>query len=97
MYYARGRHPWSFHTQVTEKISKSRFKPVALELMRRVQESGTPLVITDHGKPVLTLAPFPDDSGDDALLASLRGTVVRYDAPFDPAAPGEWEALGNNP
>jgi hypothetical protein len=34
-------------------VSKSQFKPRALQYFREVQEKGLELIITDHGKPVL--------------------------------------------
>ena len=41
-----------------ETISKSSLKPRALEYFRAVQESGVPLVITEHGRPVLRIVPY---------------------------------------
>jgi prevent-host-death family protein len=40
-----------------DMISKSRFKPKALEYFRRVQETGKPIIIADRGKPVLKIVP----------------------------------------
>jgi antitoxin (DNA-binding transcriptional repressor) of toxin-antitoxin stability system len=76
---------------VSESVSKSAFKPRALEFFRRIQETGLPLIITDHGKPVLKIAPYSVDR--DETLLSLRESVIRYDAPEDPVAVDEWEAL----
>lgn len=41
-----------------QMVSKSKFKPQALEYFRQVQESGEPLIITDRGKPVLKILPY---------------------------------------
>lgn len=40
---------------MTETVSKSKFKPMALEYFRRVQETGEEIVITDRGKPVVKI------------------------------------------
>lgn len=71
------------------RVSKSRFKPRALEYFRHVEATGHRIVITDRGRPVLEIVPFADDP--DEALARLRGTVRRYDGPTDPlvAVPGE--------
>lgn len=71
-------------------VSKSRFKAHALELFRQVESTGTPIIITDHGKPVLKLAPFRDDAA--TTLRLLRETVTKYDAPTDPVGDADWDA-----
>ena len=63
-------------------VSKSQFKPRAFEYFRRVQERRETLVITERGAPVLKIMPFSED--DDADLAALRGSVLRYDDPLEP-------------
>lgn len=71
-------------------VSKSRFKPHALEFFRQIQETGEELIITDHGKPVLKITPYKGDP--DAILMELRGSVLQYEQPTEPT--GEpWEAL----
>jgi len=72
-------------------VSKSRFKPRALEYFRQVEETGKPLIITDHGKPVLKVTPF--STNPDEILKELRGTLKKYDHPTDPVAEEDWNAL----
>ena len=75
-------------------VSKSKFKPRALEYFRQVEESRRGLIITDRGKPVLRIAPY--QSGSDAKSAGparLRGAVTRYEDPFAPVGLKDWEAL----
>ena len=43
---------------MTTTISKSRFKPRALEYFRRVETTGEELVITDRGRPVAKVVPY---------------------------------------
>lgn len=38
-------------------ISKSKFKPKALQYFREVEKTGQQIIITDHGKPVLKIIP----------------------------------------
>jgi len=71
-------------------VSKSRFKAQALELFREVERTGQPLVITDHGTPVLRVVPYQVDP--KAALRLLRDTVVRYEAPTEPVADEDWES-----
>ena len=75
---------------MVQTVSKSKFKPRALEYFRKIQETGEELVLTDHGKPVLMITAFKPDPA--AALKSLRNTVVRFTDPLQPT--GEvWEAL----
>lgn len=71
-------------------ISKSRFKPRALEYFREVERTGQPLVITDRGRPVLRIVPFEQDAA--TLLADFRGSVRRFDDPLEPVGVDDWEA-----
>ena len=70
-------------------VSKSVFKSRALEFFRQVEATGKPIVITDRGTPVLTLAPYREDTPSALLL--LRDTVVKYTAPTKPVGADDWE------
>lgn len=75
---------------MTNTVSKSRFKARALELFRTVERTGQPIVITDRGTPVLTVAPYRAGPAD--ALKVLRGTVARYEAPTKPVGEDDWDA-----
>lgn len=72
-------------------VSKSQFKAKALELFRQVEASGEPLVITDHGKPTLEIRRYCEPKSDPFEI--LRGSVLRYDDPFEPVGVEDWDAL----
>ena len=72
-------------------ISKSKFKPHALKFFRDVQKTGKPLIISDHGKPVIKIVPYTDNNDD--ILKTLRGTVSDYIDPFEPVGLNDWESL----
>ena len=74
-----------------DMISKSQFKPRALEYFREVEKTGKELIISDRGKPVLKIVPYTENS-EDALKA-LRDTVVEYVDPTEPVGLEDWEAL----
>lgn len=71
-------------------VSKSSFKAKALKYLRAVS-SGRELVITDHGKPVLKIVPYDRDPLE--ALKALRGSVLRYDDPLEPAVGEDWKVL----
>ena len=72
-------------------ISKSQFKPRALEYFREVEKTKKPLTITDRGRPVLTISPYREEPGE--ILKSLRNTVIRFEDPTSPVGLDDWEAL----
>jgi len=72
-------------------VSKSKFKPHALEYFRKIEESGEDLVITDHGRPVLKIIRYAEEPSK--VLKELRGSVLKYDRPEEPVGVEEWEAL----
>jgi prevent-host-death family protein len=76
---------------VSREISKSQFKPRALEIFRRVERTGEEVVITDRGRPVVRLVPYREDP--EAALKSLRGSVVAYEDPLEPVGMEDWENL----
>jgi antitoxin (DNA-binding transcriptional repressor) of toxin-antitoxin stability system len=76
---------------MTQHVSKSKFKAKALEYFRQVETSGEPLVITDKGKPTLEIRPLAAGKRDPFEI--LRGSVLRYDEPFEPVGVEDWEAL----
>jgi prevent-host-death family protein len=74
-----------------QTVSKSKFKPQALEYFRQVEESGEPLVITDRGKPVLKIVPYSQQPLKG--LEALKDSVVKYEKPFEPVGLEDWEHL----
>lgn len=73
------------------KISKSKFKAQALEIFRRVELTGQPVVITDHGNPTLILRKYA--ASPLTPQQRLKGSVIRYDNPLEPVGDSDWEVL----
>jgi hypothetical protein len=72
------------------EISKSRFKAQALEFFRQIETTGTPVIITDHGKPTLEIRRL----GNKQALDTLRGSVIHYAGATEPVAEDDWENAG---
>jgi prevent-host-death family protein len=77
-------------------VSKSKFKPAALEYFRRVEQTGQELIISDRGKPVLKIVPYREDDAR-ALAAKgrqrLKGSLLNYEDPYEPVGLEDWDAL----
>lgn len=74
-------------------VSKSQFKAQALEYLRFVEKQNQSLVITHAGKPVAKVIPYKEESKPEAILKSLRGSVLRYEDPTEPVGLEDWEML----
>ena len=72
-------------------VSKSHFKPRALQYFREIQESGQELIITDRSKPVIKIVPFTKEPQE--VLKELRNSVISYEDPLEPVAEEDWESL----
>lgn len=73
-----------------EPISKTEFKAHALEVLREIEQSGKPRIITNHGKPTLEIRKLRQRKGTPLEL--LKGSVVEY-AGFDqPVGVDDWSA-----
>lgn len=76
------------------EISKTEFKARALEILRRVEASGDSIVITDKGRPAIEVRRYKADLPDQrSPLERLRGSVVEFSSPFEPAGEDDWEIL----
>ena len=76
---------------MTITLSKAKFKPKVLELLRQVEQTGTELVITDRGRPVVRIVPY--DRDHTHILTDLRGSVEAYLEPTEPVGEDDWEVL----
>ena len=73
------------------RVPKSRFKPRACEYFRLVEKKRQEILITDHGRPVVRIAPV--EEADESALEALRGLVVKYVDPFEPVGAEDWETV----
>ena len=70
------------------EIPATQFKAECLSLIDAVAQSGEPLIITKHGRPVAQLVPLPPA---EPLFGCLKGSVLHEGDLLSPI--GEvWEA-----
>lgn len=71
-----------------QKMAAAQFKAQCLAVMDQVLQSGRPVVITKHGKPVVKLVPASAD--EDEIFGALAG-VARIVGDIETTIPaGEW-------
>ena len=77
---------------MSKRIGAAQFKANCLRILDEVERSGEPVTVTKRGRPVAELKPV-EKKERRSIIGAMRGTVLRYDRPFDPAIdPGEWHA-----
>jgi prevent-host-death family protein len=77
---------------MSKRIGAAAFKANCLRILDEVERSGEPVTVTKRGRPVAELKPVKKRERR-SIIGAMRGTVLRYDRPFDPAIePDEWHA-----
>ncbi len=74
-----------------ETLSKSQFKAHALEVLRKIEESGEPVVITNRGRPTVEVRRLRAEQKSPRDL--LRGSVMTYEDPFSSVGEEDWAEL----
>ena len=71
-----------------QKIAAAQFKAQCLAVMDQVSQSGRPVVITKHGKPVVKLVPA--NEGEDEIFGALA-SIARITGDVENTVPaGDW-------
>lgn len=74
-----------------KKIAATAFKAECLRVIRQVGRDREPVTITRRGRPVAVLSPLPTADKSISIIGAMQGSVLSYDAPFEPAAdPADW-------
>lgn len=68
---------------MTKRVAAADFKARCLELMDHVRDTGAEYIVTKHGKPVAKLVQYRT-ARTQGLFGSMKGTVLRYERPFEP-------------
>lgn len=77
---------------MAEEVGAAAFKAQCLRIIDRVRRDRQPVTITKRGKPVAILAAVPGTA--PSPFGAMRGSVLEYDEPFEPAAdPSDWNAM----
>ena len=73
-------------------IGAAEFKANCLRILDEVERSGEAVTVTKRGRPVAEVKPVVKNERR-SIIGAMKGSVLRYDRPFDPAAdPSEWHA-----
>jgi len=74
-------------------IGSAEFKASCLKIIDQINKDKQPVTITKRGMPVALLSPIKKNMGKSSIIGAMRGSVLRYDDPFAPAAEiSDWNA-----
>lgn len=62
-----------------ETISKAALEARLLECLRKVEETGEELVVTDHGNPVIRIVPVRKRRSAEVAFSDVRGGLVYHE------------------
>jgi len=72
-----------------QKMAAAQFKAQCLAVMNHVSQSGRPILITKHGKPVVKLVPA--NEGEDEIFGALAG-IARITGDIENTVPdSDWD------
>lgn len=75
-------------------VGAADFKARCLRLIKQMNQDREPVTITNRGRPVAILSPWPEHAPSSSIVGAMRGTVLAYEDPFAPAAdPSDWASL----
>ena len=78
----------------SRQVSAAEFKAKCLRIIKEMHDTGEVVTVTRRGKPVAIVSLPPSTEPTQSFIGSLRGTVIKYDDPFEPAVPAsDWSAL----
>ena len=72
-------------------IGAAEFKAHCLRILDEIARSGEGVTITKRGRAVAEVTPIAAQEERD-FVGSMKGSLVRYDRPFDPASEKPWDA-----
>ena len=86
----------TYPPRMTRTIPAGEFKQTCLRLLEEVRSSGTPIVITKHGRAIAQLAPLEPSQMQTLWPTSLASSAeIRGDLVAPSTDPSEWEVLAD--
>ena len=74
-----------------ERVLISEFKARCIELIKRVQATRQPLIVTLRGHPVAKVIPFEEEGETGVKLGTQIGNAIFKDDIVHAGFSGEWE------
>ena len=77
-----------------EKMAISKFKATCLAVLKRVQRTRKPILVTKFGEPIAEIVPPPPAPRPNRWLGAMEGTIKIHGDIISPASDEQdWDAL----
>jgi len=76
-----------------ETITIAKFKATCLALLKRVRETGEPLLVTKKGEPIALVTPPPPPRPEKGIFGCMRDTITVHGDIISPLPEEDWEVL----
>ena len=76
-----------------KKMSISEFKAKCIDELKKVQQTGEPLLVTSNKRPIATVNPYREESHSSRALGKLRGRMTIHGDIVHTDFGDEWEML----
>ena len=77
--------------ETMKKITATLLKAKCLQTIRQAGRDLVPVTITRRGRPAALLSPLPNAGKPASIIGAMQGSVLSYEAPFEPAfEPSNW-------
>lgn len=73
-----------------EEVSKTKFKAKMFEYLRRVEETGTPLLLSNFGKATIIIQPYQQKRSFNDIFAPFRGKVKFEESALLESTEADW-------
>ena len=79
---------------MSKTIAAAAFQAKCLRIINEMSQDGEAVTITNRGRPVAVLSPVRPEQAERSIVGAMKGSVLAYDDPFQPAAqPSDWNAV----
>ncbi|MBL8217099.1 MAG: type II toxin-antitoxin system Phd/YefM family antitoxin [Bryobacterales bacterium] len=84
----------SDYSQIMEQVTVTAFKADCFRFLEKVRQTGEPLQIVDHGRPLAIVCP-PPNAARAAAFGAMRATLTGPAGDLvEPLADVAWDASG---
>ena len=66
-----------------KSIFAAEFEARCFQVIEQMREDCEPVTITENGRPLAVLSPYSPSDRTGSIIGAMRGSVLRYDDPFE--------------
>jgi prevent-host-death family protein len=76
-----------------QEVTISKFKATCLALLRKVRDTGQPILVTKHGEPIAEVRPPEPPRRAESPVGCMKGRMTILGDIVSPFSEKDWEVL----